>query len=107
MAGTLICFSSPSGRNDSPVLHSAVSMVPSAGDAVGGLRGEDAAGVGFGRDHPPSGFTRWLAGGGIERGFTYGKTDAFSYNIVEDPVHVHDPHATVLHCLGIDHARLT
>ena len=49
----------------------------------------------------------WLAGGGIKRGMTHGETDDFSYNIVEDPVHVHDLHATMLHCLGIDHTRLT
>jgi hypothetical protein len=48
-----------------------------------------------------------LAGGGIRPGITYGATDDFSYNIVRDPVHVHDLHATMLHCLGIDHTRLT
>jgi hypothetical protein len=61
----------------------------------------------YGRDHHPRCFTVWLAGGGIKPGITYGETDDFSYNIARDPVHVHDLHATLLHCLGIDHARLT
>lgn len=61
----------------------------------------------YGRDHHPRCFTMWLAGGGIRPGSTYGETDAFSYNIAEDPVHVHDLHATLLHLLGIDHLRLT
>jgi len=61
----------------------------------------------YGRDHHPRCFTIWLAGGGIRPGLTYGETDDFSYNIVRDAVHVHDLHATMLHCLGIDHTRLT
>lgn len=61
----------------------------------------------FGRDHHPRCFSLWMAGGGIKRGFTFGKTDDFGYNVAEDPVHVHDFHATLLHCLGIDHKRLT
>jgi hypothetical protein len=61
----------------------------------------------YGRDHHPRCFTVWLAGGGIKRGFAHGETDDFSYNIVRDPVHVHDLNATILHCLGIDHTRLT
>jgi hypothetical protein len=61
----------------------------------------------YGRDHHPRCFTMWLAGGGIRGGITYGQTDDFSYNIVRDPVHVHDLHATILHLLGIDHQRLT
>jgi hypothetical protein len=61
----------------------------------------------YGRDHHPRCFTIWMAGGGIKRGVTYGTTDDFSYNVVENPVHVHDLHATILHCLGIDHRRLT
>jgi hypothetical protein len=61
----------------------------------------------FGRDHHPRCFTYWLAGGGIKGGFAYGKTDDYGYNVVENPVHVNDLHATVLHCLGIDHQRLT
>jgi len=61
----------------------------------------------FGRDHHPRCFTMWLAGGGVKPGLTYGKTDDFSYNVVENPVHVHDLQATMLHLLGIDHLRLT
>jgi hypothetical protein len=61
----------------------------------------------YGRDHHPRCFTIWLAGGGIKAGHTHGETDEFSYNIVRDPVHVHDLHATMLHLLGIDHKRLT
>jgi arylsulfatase A-like enzyme len=61
----------------------------------------------YGRDHHPRCFTIWMAGGGIAPGVTYGTTDDFSYNITENPVHVHDLHATILHCLGIDHTRLT
>lgn len=61
----------------------------------------------YGRDHHPRCFTVWLAGGGIKPGVTIGETDDFSYNIARDPVHVHDLNATILHCLGIDHTRLT
>jgi hypothetical protein len=61
----------------------------------------------YGRDHHPRCFTIWLAGGGIKGGITFGETDDYSYNITSDPVHVHDLHATMLHCLGIDHRRLT
>ncbi len=61
----------------------------------------------YGRDHHPRCFTLWLAGGGIRPGVTFGETDDYSYNIASDPVHVHDLHATLLHCLGIDHTRLT
>jgi hypothetical protein len=61
----------------------------------------------FGRDHHPRCFSVWLAGGGIKRGLTLGETDDFAYNIVKDGVHVHDLHATLLHCLGIDHEKLT
>jgi hypothetical protein len=61
----------------------------------------------YGRDHHPRCFTVWLAGGGIKPGFTHGTTDDYCYNITSDPVHVHDLHATLLHCLGIDHTRLT
>jgi hypothetical protein len=61
----------------------------------------------YGRDHHPRCFTMWLAGGGIRRGAVVGKTDDYSYNIVEDPIHVHDLQATILHCLGVDHRRLT
>ena len=61
----------------------------------------------YGRDHHPRCFTVWMAGGGIKPGIVYGETDDFSYNIVENPVHIHDLNATILHCLGIDHERLT
>ncbi len=61
----------------------------------------------YGRDHHPRCFTIWLAGGGIRPGVTFGETDDYCYNIARDPVHVHDLHATLLHCLGIDHTRLT
>ena len=61
----------------------------------------------YGRDHHPRCFTMWLAGGGVQPGITFGETDDFCYNIVKDPVHVHDLHATILHTLGIDHTRLT
>jgi hypothetical protein len=61
----------------------------------------------YGRDHHPRCFTVWLAGGGIRPGIVLGKTDEFAYNIVEDPIHIHDLQATILHCLGIDHERLT
>ena len=62
---------------------------------------------GMGRDHHGRCFTVWLAGGGVRGGMEYGATDDFSYNIVENPVHLRDLHATILHCLGIDHARFT
>ena len=61
----------------------------------------------FGRDHDPRCFSGWLAGGGIKGGITYGETDDFSYNVVQNPVTIRDLHATMLHQLGIDHERLT
>jgi hypothetical protein len=61
----------------------------------------------YGRDHHPRCFSVWLAGGGIKPGVVHGETDDFSYNIVRDPVEVHDLNATILHLLGIDHTRLT
>jgi hypothetical protein len=60
-----------------------------------------------GRDHHKDAFTMWMAGGGVKRGITFGRTDELGYNIVEKPVHVHDLNATVLHLLGLDHERLT
>jgi uncharacterized protein (DUF1501 family) len=60
-----------------------------------------------GRDHHPSAFTMWLAGGGVKAGITYGETDEFGFNAVKDKVHVHDLHATILHLLGFDHTKLT
>jgi hypothetical protein len=68
----------------------------------GGLTKEN-----YGRDHHPRCFTMWMAGGGTRPGRIYGETDDFSYNIVRDPVHIRDFHATVLHLLGFDHERLT
>ena len=61
----------------------------------------------YGRDHHGRCFTMWLAGGGIRPGMTYGSTDDYSYNVAENPVHVHDLNATILHCLGVDHTQLT
>lgn len=61
----------------------------------------------YGRDHHPRCFSLWMAGGGIKPGVVHGETDDFSYNIVKDGVHVNDIHATVLHCLGLDHQRLS
>ncbi|GAB3176755.1 DUF1501 domain-containing protein [Telluribacter humicola] len=60
----------------------------------------------YGRDHHPRSFTVWMAGAGIKKGFVYGETDDFGYNVVKDPVHVHDFQATVMHLLGVDHERL-
>jgi hypothetical protein len=60
----------------------------------------------YGRDHHPRCFSIWLAGGGIKPGISYGKTDDYSYNIVENPVAVHDLHATMLHLLGLNHTKL-
>ncbi len=66
-----------------------------------------ALGRSMGRDHHPQAFTIWLAGGGVKPGLTLGRTDELGFNVVEDPVHVHDLQATVLHLLGLDHTRLT
>ena len=60
----------------------------------------------YGRDHHPRCFSVWMAGGGIKGGISYGRTDEFSYNIVENPVHIRDLNATILHQLGINHERL-
>ena len=60
-----------------------------------------------GRDHHPNAFTMWMAGGGVKKGFTLGQTDDLGFNAVEDRVHVHDLHATLLHLMGFDHTRLT
>ncbi|MCX6982603.1 MAG: DUF1501 domain-containing protein [Verrucomicrobia bacterium] len=61
----------------------------------------------LGRDHHPQAFTIWMAGGGIRPGMSYGATDDLGFHVVENPVHVHDVQATILHCLGFDHERLT
>jgi uncharacterized protein (DUF1501 family) len=65
------------------------------------------AGNNFGRDHHPRCYSMWMAGGGIRGGMSYGDTDPYGYNVAENPVHVHDLQATILHQLGIDHERLT
>jgi hypothetical protein len=61
----------------------------------------------FGRDHHPRCFSVWLAGGGVKAGITHGETDEYGYNVVRDPVHIHDLHATLLHLCGVDHEQLT
>jgi hypothetical protein len=61
----------------------------------------------YGRDHHPRNFCMWMAGGGVKGGVSFGETDDFSYNITENPVHVNDVNATILHCLGIDHLRFS
>ncbi|WP_162343051.1 DUF1501 domain-containing protein [Cyclobacterium salsum] len=61
----------------------------------------------YGRDHHPRCFTMWMAGGGVKKGYTHGETCEFGYNIVKDPVHVHDFQATLLYLLGVDHEKLT
>jgi hypothetical protein len=61
----------------------------------------------YGRDHHPRCYAIWMAGGGVKGGITLGETDDFSYNVVKDGVDVHDLHATILHCLGVDHTKLT
>ena len=79
----------------------------------GGEFGRGVAGQGkwdspeAGRDHHPRCYSMWMAGGGVKRGFSYGATDDFSYNVAENPVHVRDLHATVMHLLGIDHQQFT
>jgi uncharacterized protein (DUF1501 family) len=60
-----------------------------------------------GRDHNPHGFSLWMAGGGVRGGMAYGSTDEYGYKAAENPVEIHDLHATLLHLLGIDHERLT
>jgi hypothetical protein len=70
------------------------------------IRRPDEAGN-AGRDHHPNGFSLWLAGGGIKGGQVIGKTDELALNVVEDPIHIHDLQATILHCLGLEHTRLT
>ena len=60
-----------------------------------------------GRDHHPKAFTMWMAGGGLKKGFSLGKSDDFGFNAIEDQVHVHDLHATIMHLLGFDHTKLT
>ena len=76
-------------------------------DAGGGNSFPGTPGKGKGRDHNHYGFTVWLAGGGVKGGTVYGATDEFGYRAVENPVHIHDLHATMLHLLGFDHQKLT
>jgi uncharacterized protein (DUF1501 family) len=66
-----------------------------------------ALGRSMGRDHHPQAYTMWMAGGGVKGGLTYGGTDDMGFHVVQNPVHVHDLQATILHCLGFDHERLT
>jgi hypothetical protein len=66
-----------------------------------------ALGRSQGRDHHPQAYTMWLAGGGIKGGLTYGATDDLGFHVAENKVHVHDLQATILHCLGLDHEKLT
>ncbi len=66
-----------------------------------------ALGRALGRDHHPQAYTIWMAGGGMKPGVTYGKTDDLGFHIAENPVHVHDIQATILHVLGFDHEKLT
>jgi len=61
----------------------------------------------YGRDHHGRNYAVWMAGGGIKPGITYGETDDYCYNVAENPVHIHDLNATLLHCLGLNHEKLT
>ncbi len=67
----------------------------------------ELTGKNYGRDHHPRCYTIWMAGGGIKPGMVFGETDDYSYNVVRDSVPIHDLNATILHCLGMDHERLT
>jgi arylsulfatase A-like enzyme len=69
--------------------------------------GQNGSGASLGRDHNHWGFSLWMAGGGVKGGTVYGATDEFGFKAVENPVSVHDLHATMLHLLGFDHERLT
>jgi len=69
--------------------------------------GQGGLSADYGRDHHGRCFSLWLAGGGIKPGIVHGETDEFGYNVVRDGVHVHDLNATILHCLGLNHERLT
>jgi uncharacterized protein (DUF1501 family) len=71
------------------------------------VESNSALGRSQGRDHHPQAYTIWMAGGGIKRGFSYGATDDLGFHVVENPVHVHDLQATILHSLGFDHEKLT
>lgn len=71
------------------------------------VQGESFDPKNFGRDHHPRAFSIWMAGGGVKPGISYGQTDEFGYNVVKDPVHVHDFHATIMHAMGLNHEQLT
>jgi arylsulfatase A-like enzyme len=71
------------------------------------VQGEPDGSNALGRDHHNKAFTMWLAGGGFKPGITIGETDELGFNVAQDPVHVHDLHATILHLLGFDHTKLT
>jgi hypothetical protein len=83
------------------------TLIISAGEFGRTVYGQGGLQDNYGRDHHGRCFSLWLAGGGIKPGLTYGATDDFSYNITEKPIHIHDLNATLLHCLGIEHERLT
>ena len=68
---------------------------------------QNKSGGRWGRDHHPYAFTLWMAGGGVKSGFTYGESDEFGFNVVNNPVQVNDLQATLMHLLGIDHERFT
>jgi uncharacterized protein (DUF1501 family) len=68
---------------------------------------QGGAGASAGRDHSPSGYSMWLAGGGVKGGYVHGATDEFGFRAVENKVHVHDLHATILHLLGFNHETFT
>ncbi|MEO1995314.1 MAG: DUF1501 domain-containing protein, partial [Planctomycetaceae bacterium] len=68
---------------------------------------QGAAGPSAGRDHHKDGYACWMAGGGVQRGVTYGQTDELGFHAVENPLHINDFHATILHLLGLDHTQLT
>ena len=97
--GVRTAAASGSGGN-SGILISGSGIATGSGSGGGGS-------TFLGRDHHPRAFTMWFAGGGIKPGVTVGRTDDLGYNIVEDPVSVHDLHATILHLMGIDHTKLT
>jgi len=83
------------------------TLIVSTGEFGRTVYGQGGNQPNYGRDHHGRCFTSWLAGGGVKGGTVWGATDDFSYNIVENPVHIHDLQATILHLLGIDHTRLT
>jgi hypothetical protein len=83
------------------------TLIVCAGEFGRTVYGQGGLQDNYGRDHHGRCFSAWLAGGGIKPGLTHGATDDFSYNVTEKPVHVHDLNATLLHCLGIEHERLT